>query len=333
MVPSEFISPPETEVRDGEKSRTKKLSSEDFVLEDLHNAARINKKPRKSLTSAVGLGNNWTDRLTALALVGLLLVAIGMQVAFIKQRLDRSKLGHYGEAQQLKDFEPLMVNRQSSDKQERVPVTPHLEWAFQALKSTTGHGLLHAAADEQWASARERFLKAVSTASGNLLSGDNQEDTHVALRKVMAMDLACLENAAVEAQSAIDATIGTHDAAVAEKYQKKIDARRRQVEAALLWEGAVQQGLLGSDEAIQQSILRVLAAVRGRATASEHFSMALMHAQQQDPENESVRRHFGEANAVYEAAASLAVAGQIATTSPLFMAEVANWLDIIFISI
>lgn len=291
---------------------------------------RRHKKPR---TAFFGLGAGWAGRLTGVALLALIVASIGIPTLVVKHQLEHDKLHFLFDPQQLEnsEIEELTVEPVPKPEGPTLPVTPNMLTTFRALKHTADHGILLLTSEEEWAEARENFLAAIENSHRSEGNGESDTEKQASLRTRMAMDLACLENLVVEAQSAIDSVSGSGDEPVAEKYEMKVEARRRQAEAAALWEAAVKQDLLGSDPALKDAMLRFLLAIRSRAAASEYFTVCLMHLRHADDEDVK-RRDFGEANSAYEAVASLAVAGQVAATNPLLMSEVANWLIILFIS-
>lgn len=296
-----------------------------------HVKRKRNKKPR---TAFFGLGGGWAGRLTGAALLALIMASIGIPALVVKQQYEDGKLRFPLDTPQLGTPQVVQVSAGPvlEPKDGTVPVTADLYPSFQALRSTTDHGILLLTAEEDWSQVRENFLAAVDNPNLFGSRGETPAEKQAALRANMAMDLACLENAVVEAQTAIDSTPRAEIPLLTERYQKKIDARRRQAEAAALWEVAVKQNLLGCDAALKNAMLRLLAVVRSRAAASEYFTLCLMH-QQHDEEEDTLRRGYGEANSAYEAVASLTVAGQIVATNPVLAMDVANWLAILFISV
>lgn len=293
------------------------------------------KKTGKSLSSSLGLGDGFAGGMTAAALLVLLLITIGTPAALLKQHMAQA-----GTATSADESLPLVSVKTVKPElpEANVPVTPKLQESFRALELTGKRGILFAAGGDSWAAMREGLLEAIQEVNAPV-SRESQQGTELeekSLRKAMAMDLVCLENAAVKAQVEIDEAAGNSgdsSAETATKYMAKIEARRRQAKAAELWATAVKGGLLGQDKDLQNSILQVLTAVRCRAAASEYLCFATMTAQQAGQAGESIKTQNTEAHHVYEATASLAVAGQIAATNPLIADNVAEWLPIIFISV
>lgn len=295
---------------------------------------RLATRPRKSFGSSLGLGDGFAGGMTAAALLVFLLVTIGVPAAFLKHHVKQ------GGAATPDQFLPEVLSHtvKPEASEDKVPVTPNLVQSFCALRLSRDQGLLSAAAGDDWAEMRERLLLAIEQAEAPVKPEPQQgkEQQELDFRKAMAMDLACLENAAVEAQVAIDEEPGSSGECspeIAAMYKAKIEARRRQARAAELWGVAVEDGLIGEDQALRESVLRVLMAVRSRAVASEHLTFLMMESQQPEQAHESVQRQHAEADKVYEATKSLVVAGQIAAAHPQVKAEVADWLPIIFTSI
>ncbi|CDJ59692.1 hypothetical protein, conserved [Eimeria maxima] len=302
---------------------------------------------KKSVTASWGLGEGVSGRMTGAAILGLLLLSMSIPFAVYKM--------HQGQIGRQYAFDALPTQGREAGEQHGqqqaaasefteatvghfdaigVPVTQNLQATFLSLKHTSDHGLLLSVRDSRWDSVRKEFLADLDRVAEIPPSVfENEYKSEEILRRMMAMDLACLENAAVETKVAIDDFRATHKGGfsdeLAEKFQENLQARRDQVRAAELWETAVVNDLLGTDPALKDSMLKLLLAVRSRATSCEYLTTT--SAEILFPSESSARGHVEE-NRVYEGVAYLIKAGQLAASDNLIKTYVAPWLAIIFTS-
>lgn len=304
---------------------------------------RRTKKFSKSLNSSLGLGEGYSGVITVSALLTLVIIAAGLPAAFMKhQRNEAQKVADSG----VQPFPPeKLSDRTDAELNGNLPVTVDLANAFRALEYTTGHGILLAAAGEDWTPIRDRFISAIH----NWKEGQGQEppkkqeEQHLLFRQIMAQDLACLENAAVEAKHLVDVEKdGFEDSGGpgAAPYLAMMQARRRQAEAAILWKAAVDKGALGNDPRFNKSVLRLLAAVHSKAVLSEHLNFAILQAREPPQQSEEEPNEAGEAfgrqvelKHIYNAAKSMNIAGQYVARDPVVMAELGDWLAILFVAL
>ncbi|CDJ41069.1 hypothetical protein, conserved [Eimeria tenella] len=162
-------------------------------------------------------------------------------------------------------------------KQEKLPMTRNLHRTFLSLSLTEDNGLLRTLQGPEWGPAKEALLRSVDLVLE--CQPDEFEDTDSkveTMRLMLAMDLACLENAAVETKLAVDnaraSQSDNHSEDIAAKIKANIDARRKQSRAAELWEVEVLKGKLGSDPELKAALVKLLLAVRSRAASSEYLS-------------------------------------------------------------
>ncbi|KAL8434529.1 hypothetical protein Efla_000045 [Eimeria flavescens] len=293
------------------KSRSNSPSSQRLLLDDDQLLQELTARTgqasrRRSLTSSLGLGHGVAGRLTAAALVTLLLIAIGSPAAYHKEQQKKQDVSSSKASEQVASKAAAAAASPpaaAAGEARQVPLTPDLQARFYALQFTREKGLLKAASEPDWQPVSELLVASVER-----MSEDKplKPDSEANLRRMMAMDLACLENKAVEAQEAIDeARKNTEDgtpASLALLFQAKIDVRRQEGRAAELWEQKLKAGALGSDPDLKKKISKFLAAIRSRAAASEYFLLALMQAKEEADE-EAAKRLFAEANRAYEALA------------------------------
>ncbi|CDJ69995.1 hypothetical protein, conserved [Eimeria necatrix] len=334
-------------------SRLDGVSSEDSPrISVIRSAMRgPSAKYRKSISASWGLGEGVSGRMTAALLVGMLLFSMSVPIAVIKLQGIRDEEQQRQQQQHallpsdsgLRD--PARTSERTSTAEyaageadltrERLPLTPNLHQSFLSLKHTGDHGLLLTVKDPEWAKVREALLQSIeSLRTQQAIEFEGTEKTEETLRLMLAMDLACLENTAVETKLAVDDARASHlggfSEALAAEIRANMDARRRQARAAELWEAEVQKGKLGSDPALKSALLKLLLAVRSRAAASEYLSAAVgavLLGTNPTP------RDSAEENRVYEGLAYLIKAGQLAATNSLIETQVSPWLAIIFTSL
>lgn len=295
------------------------------------------KKFSRSLSSSLGLGEGYSGVITASALLTLVILAAGLPVAFVKhQRNEAQKVAHSEVPASLE----IPSERAGTGLSGNLPVTVDLPSRVRALEYTASHGILFAAAGEDWASIRSRFICAINKwkAVHGSESPREKEEQHLVLRQVMAQDLACLENAAVEAKHLVD--VKRDDLEDSGPYLAVMQARRRQAEAARLWEAAVGKGMLGDDPRFKKSVCRLLAAVHSKAVLSEHLSFAIIQAQEPPQQSAEKQKEVGEGRRlhvelkhIHDAAASINIAGQYVASDPVIMAELGDWLPILFVAL
>ncbi|CDJ69999.1 hypothetical protein, conserved [Eimeria necatrix] len=161
--------------------------------------------------------------------------------------------------------------------QGKLPMTPNLHRTFLSLKLTEDNGLLRTLQGPEWGPVKEALLRSMDSVLES--QPDEFEDTDnkvETMRLMLAMDLACLENVAVETKLAVDnaraSQSDNHSEDIAAKIKANIDARRKQSRAAELWEVEVLKGKLGSNPELKAALLKLLLAVRSRAASSEYLS-------------------------------------------------------------
>ncbi|CDI76926.1 hypothetical protein, conserved [Eimeria praecox] len=291
-------------------------------------------------------------RMTGAAILGLLLLS--MSVPFAVYKLHRTQrqqpfdvlatheqeaAGGHQQHQQHQQQDPVAFGAPDATLMDvadgtKLPVTPNLLDTFLSLKHTSDHGLLLTVRGAEWDSVREEFMAAldrVAEMPPSVFEGTYMNEE--TLRLLLAMDLVCLENAAVEAKLAIDDTRAGHGGGYTEemalRFQRNMQIRRQQAKAVDLWEAAVVNDQLGSDPALKDSLMRLLLAVRSRAASSEYLTAA--SAEVLFSSEPSARAH-AEENRIYEGLAFLIKAGQLAASDNLIKAHVAPWLAIIFTS-
>ena len=320
---------------------SRKLS--DFRKERRRRRARY----KKSITASWGLGEGVTGRMTGLLLLGLLVLTLMLPIAVYKMHRMQSwrqhapgALSHHDQEDQqpgqLQDptYGGVDGFHSGAPDVSKVPATPNLQAAFAALKHTGDHGLLLTVRGEDWDAVREQFLASVNWVAGMPPSVfESPYKSEETLRLMLAMDLACLENAAVEAKLAADdgraSHAGGYTEEIAVKLQRSMQARRQQAKAVDLWESLVVNDCLGSDPELKDSLLKLLLAVRSRAASSEYLAAAA--AEVLFSAEPSARGH-AEENRLYEGVAYIVKAGQLAATDSLIKTYVAPWLAIIFTS-
>ncbi|CDJ33370.1 LOW QUALITY PROTEIN: uncharacterized protein EMH_0015810 [Eimeria mitis] len=328
----------------------KELRTEGNSSEELPQAsdAREERRARatrykRSISSSWGLGEGVTGRMTAVAILGLLLLSISIPIAVFK--LHRMQGGRHqhpfdllpmhepdaAEHPPRHDQDPAAAggpDAPAQDSQEAVqlPITRDLHESFLALKHTGDHGLLLSVRGPDWDSSREEFLAAldrVADMSPSLFENtyNKSEET---LRLMMAMDLACLENTAVETKLAIEDARPGHSGGYTEemavRFQQHMQARRKQVKAVDMWETAVVNDELGADPALKDSLMKLLLAVRSRAASSEYLTAASAEALFS---SEPIVRRQAEENRIHEGVAYLIKAGQLAASDILIKTYVA----------
>ncbi|OEH79049.1 hypothetical protein cyc_06096 [Cyclospora cayetanensis] len=216
-----------------------------------------------------------------------------------------------------------------------VPVVSDLKERFQQLKYISGFGLIYPTEDESWNDSVHHFQKALQK-SKNFVPPENiknPEERQEAYRQAMAMDLACLESAALQLEARIvegtEAKVGRYVEEAIQRHELKMQVRRQQAKAAELWEKKVKEGALGVDRELQAGLLRLLGAVRSRAAASEYLSQVRKDTLQEI--GEPVDDH--EEDHAYQGVGKLVEAGQHVANLPEIQEQVGYWLDMLFVSI
>ncbi|CDJ52365.1 hypothetical protein, conserved [Eimeria brunetti] len=321
---------------DGNSSEDAAVSVSDLREERRARASRH----RRSISSSWGLGEGVSGKMTAVAILGLLLLSIGIPTAVLKlykeqgeQQQQQLLLEGLGEEQQAAADEEEEQQLDDSLDTGRLPLTRNLHGAFLALRHTGDFGLLLSVKGPEWDYLRGEFLATIERVAempaSSFLNTINKSQE--ALRLMMAMDLACLENAAVETKLAIEderaAQAGGYTAEMAERYQRNMHARRQQLKAVDLWERKVVKNQLGAEPGLKDSLMKLLLAVRSRAAASEYLTAAAAEVRlSAAPSN----RTHAEENRIQEGVAYLVKAGQLAATDQLVREQVVPWLAILF---